>query len=178
MLAAWAGLPLGSLAFVLVCYLTSKFVSASVPLLAGAIAAACTWLYFKHLDDRRLESLLNPEPEAWPVPLAVAWGILKAAFDGPVIMPGNAAGLLPWRLIKQDQATGVLVACLSFRELTQDPESTGLVTVTAQLSQASKGTLVSLRYTATDKDAATEKLLRITKRRLEEDLNRFIQPSI
>lgn len=90
MLAAWAGLPIGSLAFILVCYFTGHFVSAGVPVFAGAIAAGGIWYYFKRLDDRRLEALMNPEPELWPVPLAVAWGILKAAFDGPVIMPGNA----------------------------------------------------------------------------------------
>lgn len=170
MLAAWVGLPSGFVAFVLVCYFTGRFVVAGVPLLAGGTAAACTWLYFKRLDDRRLEALLNPEPELWPVSLAIAWGILKAAFDGPIVMPESGSGLLPWRLIKQDQAAGVLVACLSFRELLHEPENNGIVTVTAKVKQEPEGTLVSFSYTATDKDAATEKLLRMTKSRLEEDL--------
>ncbi|MBY0548058.1 MAG: hypothetical protein K2W95_12255 [Candidatus Obscuribacterales bacterium] len=177
MLAAWVGLPSGFVAFVLVCYFTMKFVSAPVPLLAGGIVAVSVWLYFKRLDDLRLEALLNPEPELWPVSLAVAWGILKSAFDGPIVMPGSAAGLLPWRLIKQDQAAGVLVACLSFRELLHEPENPGLLTVTATVKQEPDGTLVSFLYTS-DKDAATEKVLLLTKQWLEEDLNGLIQPSI
>lgn len=173
MLAAWAGLPTGFIAFILVCYLTSLFVSSGTPLLAGAIAAFSVWYCFKRLDDRRLEALLSPPPEVWPVPLAVAWSILKAVFDGPILMPGPVAGLLPWRLLKQDQAAGVLVACLDFRELERHSEANSIITATVHLEQNPRGTLVSLSFQATDKDAATEKVLRLTKSKLEDDHERF-----
>jgi len=169
MLAAWAGLPTGFCAFILVCYFTSLFVSSGVPLLAGAIAGISVWYCFKRLDDRRLEAVLSPPPEVWPVPLAVAWGVLKAAFDGPVVMPGPVAGLLPWRLIKQDQAAGVLVAYLDTGQMAHGSDSSNLqVTVTACLTQHPVGgTAVKIAYTATERNILTEKLLRLTQRILD-----------
>ncbi len=178
MLAAWAGLPTGFIAFILVCYLTSLIVSSGVPLVAGAIAGMSVWYCFKRLDNRRLETLLEPPPEVWPVPLAVAWGILKSTFDGPILTPGSTTGLLPWRLLKQDQAAGVLTASIDFRELDRRSEATDILTATVYLKPSAEGTIVSLCYQVTDKGAATEKVLRLTKSRLEEDLHGLVLASI
>lgn len=175
MLVAWAELPLGFIAFLLTAKITSQFISSGVPVLLGLMSAALVWLYFKSCDDRRFEDLLNPEPELWPVPLPIAWGLLLSIFDGPIIMRNNENGLLPWRLLKHDQMTGSLSAYLDSNSFPQGPI---LATVSVQLMQKPTGTIVRLSYKTDKYDRNIEKLISLTNRWLIEDLEHLVSPEL
>lgn len=177
MLSVWAGLPLGFLTFLLAASLFSRFIGSGIPLLIGLCCGWLTWRLFKSLDERRLAELLNPPAQLWQLPMTLAWGAVREAFDGPIIMCGPG-GLIPWRVLKEDRSRGLIVACLNFRELVPGTESnlpdSGLISVTAQLTPQAEGTLVALTYnTAGGEQAPTEQLVRLTQRWLQEDLERL-----
>lgn len=176
MLAVLAGLPLGFLSFLVTANLVSNFLGAGIPLMIGLAAGWLTWRYFKALDERRLADLLNPPAQLWPLTMPSAWGVIKDAFDGPIIMCGPG-GLVPWRILKEDRSRGLIIACLNFRELVQPTEGqsdpSGIISVTAQLTPQADGTLVALTYNATGEQAPTEQLVRLTQRWLQEDLERL-----
>lgn len=178
MLAVWAGLPLGFLTFLVSANLTSRVIGSGIPLLIGFCCGWLTWRVFKTLDDRRLSELLNPPAQLWPLTMPQAWGIVRDAFDGPIIMCGPG-GLIPWRVLKEDRSRGLIVASLNFRELvpgSEVPESdVGVISVTAQLTPEPEGTMVAFTYHAAGSEQApTEQLVRLTQRWLQEDLERIL----
>jgi hypothetical protein len=149
MLARWAGLPAASVAFLGVAHVVGNFADSGVPLLAGGTAAFAVWSYFHRLDCRRLDALLNPPPALWPVPLPVAWGILRDAFDSAFITTIDGA-LVPWILQRQDQSRGLLTASLNCDELlgsgTDAHRQPRTIVATAILSPADKQTQVEMHY--------------------------------
>lgn len=177
MLAVWAGLPLGFLTFLLAASLFSRLIGSGIPLLIGLCCGWLTWRLFKYLDERRLSEVLNPPAQLWPLTMPHAWGVVREAFDGPIIMCGPG-GLIPWRVLKEDRSRGLIVASLNFRELVPGsdvPQSdAGIISVTVQLTPQAEGTLVALTYnSAGGEQAPTEQLVRLTQRWLQEDLERL-----
>jgi len=177
MLAVLVGLPLGFLSFLIATRLSSGFLGAGLPLVIGIVAGFVTWYVFKAMDKRRLQKLLNPPDVIWPVDRAIAWAILKDAFDGPLILAGQGT-LVPWRINKEDRSRGLLIASLDLRELLQRDRAVeeGSLTVNARVKDDGDQTAVSLTYYATGEQAPTEQVIRLTEQWLQEDLERaFLQ---
>lgn len=148
MLARLLGVPAAFMMFFFVAGLASNVVSSGTPLLAGLTVGAVVWYCFTRLDRRRFERALNPKPQLWPVPMPVAWGVVKDIFDGSTV--STNAGLVPWVLLKHDQSRGIITAMLNTRELSGTGQGMATeprtITVAAVSVPEGRETLLKLRF--------------------------------
>lgn len=176
MLAMIAGLPLGIISFLVAANLSGGFVSNGLPVIVGALAGWLVWSHFRSLDRRAFQSLLNPQPDFWPVSLPIAWGLVKTNFNGGIIL-ASPSGLATWHCIHADQNGGVLTARLDFSEPGRTDGSLEQHTLSAsvQLTAFNEETRVAICFVSTTESRSVESLIRATESRLQEHLGQFIE---
>jgi len=177
-LAKSIGLPLSFVAFLLATNLVGGFMGAGIPLVAGGLAGWAVWSFFRHLDELRLNELLNPAPVLWQLPLPIVWGIMKDVFDASFVVAGSSGGLVAWKLHQEDPSRGLMSSMLDFQEMLGDISSQTsyprTITVEIQLIPQGQGTLIKLRYQAFSPACTQviEQIIISTNKRLNEDWKR------
>ncbi len=115
----------------------------------GVIAGYLVWKHFAKKADAQLLELLNPPAEVWPVPLPIAWGCIRDVLDSASIATGTG-GSSNWRVQKEDDSRGLIIAQLNFSELlggaTNATVHPRTVKVEATLTPEGSSTKVLLQY--------------------------------
>lgn len=178
MLATFAGLPLGIISFLVVANLCGGWLNNGVPIIAGALAGWLVWSHFKRLDRSAFQSLLNPEPDFWPVSLPIAWGIAKTNFDGGFML-ASPSGLATWHCTQADQIGGILTARLDFTEPSGTSNGNRLeqqtISAAVRLTALNETTRIEICFVSTTDSSSVESIIRATESRLQEHLEQFIE---